>query len=86
MVNSLYERFSGSKDGSIPSALGKLFNPVLGSETVEDDIEIVTEYLNSVEMEGYRDELAVIVVMSITDKKSCVNLAIKNEKTFPASV
>lgn len=44
LVKSVNEKFSDTKDGYILSALSDSFNSVLGTETVEDDIEIAADY------------------------------------------
>ena len=44
LVKSVNKKFSDTKDGYILSALSDSFNSVLGTETVEDDIEIAADY------------------------------------------
>ena len=53
----LNSRFSDNSDGAILTGLSNVFNPVLSMADKEGDIDVVTDYLGTVGMEGYKDQV-----------------------------
>lgn len=94
MVASLNARFSDNEDGSVMRALSNLFNPSLSVSQVSEDLEIVSDFLGTVGVEGSRNELSLFVRFSreygsvnqsVTDHLSCANLAIRRKEMYPAA-
>ena len=57
MIKNLNSRFSNNADSLVLSSLSNLFNPSITHSLKSDDVEHVSEYLDSVGFQGYRQEL-----------------------------
>ena len=94
MIKNLNSRFSNNADSLVLSSLSNLFNPLISHSLKSDDVEHVSDYLDSVGFQGYREELLDFVVYVghmvdigskvVSNSRDVANLAIRKKEVYPA--
>ena len=95
MISSLNSRFCDNEDGAVMKSLSSIFDPSLKPDDVQQDCDVVSDYLCAVGFAGSRIELSSFVAVSrasidcgnhsVFDSNSCANLAIQQKDVYPAA-